>query len=207
MNGRRIEEMNGNGGEWGMGNGEMNGKVDHRLDSQRPAPKHPTQATVWDDCLFPPPLMAQDLPPSDSDSDGFEDAEEYQYESEGEERLATSARNLMNEAEGNYRCECFLNPETHLQNLKKASSRTSCGPSIHKVTEPLFLVFLVLRLTPGFQDPIFSSSRRLAKERGPSGRYHRLAHPHPPARVPRLALLCRHPKPRPALTVSLSTGD
>jgi len=63
--------------------------------------------------------MAQDPPPSDSESEGFEDAEEYQYESEGEERLALSARNLMCEADGNYRRKCLANPETHLPNLTK----------------------------------------------------------------------------------------
>ena len=50
--------------------------------------------------------MARDPPPSDSESDGFTDAEEYQYESEGEERLAVSARDLMRETDGNYRREC-----------------------------------------------------------------------------------------------------
>lgn len=45
--------------------------------------------------------MAQGPPPSDSEYD----LEEYQYESEGEERLGEGARRLFNESGGNYRRE------------------------------------------------------------------------------------------------------
>ena len=49
--------------------------------------------------------MAQGPPSSDSESDVHGDAEEYQYESEGEEMLGNSARALFREAAGNYRRE------------------------------------------------------------------------------------------------------
>jgi hypothetical protein len=45
-------------------------------------------------------------PPS-SDSEDGDDPQQYQYESEGEEALGTSARTLFQEAGGNYRCEAF----------------------------------------------------------------------------------------------------
>ena len=57
---------------------------------------------------FPPPIpygMAQDPPPSDSESDSSGGLEEYQYESDAEERLAETARALLREADGNYRRE------------------------------------------------------------------------------------------------------
>jgi len=69
---------------------------------------------------FPLPIdMAQGPPPSDPESDGFEDAKEYQYESEGEERLATSVRNLMLKCGGDHRCEST--PKLHQHSLTKVS--------------------------------------------------------------------------------------
>ena len=44
--------------------------------------------------------MAQGPPSSDSESD---DVPGYQYESEGEEKLGTSTRNLLDNAGGDYR--------------------------------------------------------------------------------------------------------
>jgi hypothetical protein len=55
--------------------------------------------------------MAQEPPSSDSEPDGFDDANnvrEYQYESEGEEMLGASARILLREARGNYRRKSSL---------------------------------------------------------------------------------------------------
>lgn len=46
--------------------------------------------------------MARD-PPS-SDSEDSDTVQVYRYESEGEERLGTSARALFREADGDYRC-------------------------------------------------------------------------------------------------------
>lgn len=43
-------------------------------------------------------------PPS-SDSEGSPDIQEYQYQSEGEQTLGASARSLLLESDGNYRCE------------------------------------------------------------------------------------------------------
>ena len=53
--------------------------------------------------------MVQGPPSSDSEDidDGALEALEYQYESEGEEALARSARSLLREADGSYRCKLF----------------------------------------------------------------------------------------------------
>lgn len=64
-------------------------------------------------CFALPPLpphpipysMAQDPPSSDSESDGSGGLEEYQYESDAEEKLADTARALLRESGGNYRRE------------------------------------------------------------------------------------------------------
>jgi hypothetical protein len=51
----------------------------------------------------------QSPPQSDSESDDsddlLEDAQEYQFDSDREERLAASAQSLLEEADGNYRCK------------------------------------------------------------------------------------------------------
>ena len=57
--------------------------------------------------------MVQGPPSSDSedlDDNVQGDVREYQYESEGEELLGESARSLLSEANGNYRCESFPGP-------------------------------------------------------------------------------------------------
>lgn len=61
--------------------------------------------------------MAQGPPSSDSESDNDvpEHVGQYQYESEGEEMLGNSARALLREARGNYRCESF--PDLYKTNL------------------------------------------------------------------------------------------
>lgn len=49
--------------------------------------------------------MVQRPPSSDSEGDTPGGPEEYQYESDSEERLANTARALFREADGNYRRE------------------------------------------------------------------------------------------------------
>jgi len=49
--------------------------------------------------------MVQGPPSSDSECDRPDAVEEYQYESDAEERLAETARALLREADGNYRRE------------------------------------------------------------------------------------------------------
>lgn len=49
--------------------------------------------------------MVQAPPSSDSECDSPEGVEEYQYESDAEERLANAARALLREADGNRRRE------------------------------------------------------------------------------------------------------
>jgi len=56
----------------------------------------------------PPYAMVQGPPSSDSECDHPDGVEQYHYESEGKERLANSARALLREADGNYRCEWSL---------------------------------------------------------------------------------------------------
>ena len=51
----------------------------------------------------PPNMTAMDPPSSDSEPDI--EHEEYEYESEGEQLLANSARTLLKLAEGNHRCK------------------------------------------------------------------------------------------------------
>ena len=53
----------------------------------------------------PPYAMVQGPPSSDSEGDTPGGVEEYQYESDAEERLADTARALLREADGNYRRE------------------------------------------------------------------------------------------------------
>lgn len=48
-------------------------------------------------------------PPS-SDSEGPPDTQEYQYQSDGEQTLAQSARSLFAEAGNDYRCKLSLRP-------------------------------------------------------------------------------------------------
>lgn len=50
--------------------------------------------------------MARDPPSSGSEPDTpASDTEEYKYESEGEEMLGNSARTLLRESGGDYRCK------------------------------------------------------------------------------------------------------
>lgn len=70
-------------------------------------------------------------PPS-SDSEDLDDVREYQYESEGEERLGTSARTLLRESRGDYRCK--LVPRSHVSNVSLLSSGTGCIAGIYEVT-------------------------------------------------------------------------
>ena len=50
---------------------------------------------------LPSPNMSQSPPPSDSEPDVLD----YEYGSDGEERLGNVARQLLHETEGNYRCK------------------------------------------------------------------------------------------------------
>lgn len=70
-----------------------------------------------DSCWSIHPLLMARNPPL-PDPDGSEQTP-YQYESEGEEKLGESARALVRETGGNYRCEC--DPEFHVRRLNWAS--------------------------------------------------------------------------------------
>ena len=77
--------------------------------------------------------MAQGPPSSDSEPDVPDDTREYQYESEGEEMLGTSARSLLREAHGSYRRES--SPQISCAKPNPAFSCVSCIIGIHKVMD------------------------------------------------------------------------
>ena len=61
--------------------------------------------------------MTRSPPPSDSEPD----IQEYQYESDGEEQLGNSARQLFQEARGNYRRKLVSQTRRILLNLTQVA--------------------------------------------------------------------------------------
>ena len=71
--------------------------------------------------------MTRSPPPSDTEPEALE----YEYESDGEERLGHIARQLLHETEGNYRCKWGSQISTNFAQL--ALSCASCPLSLHTV--------------------------------------------------------------------------
>ena len=78
--------------------------------------------------------MAQEPPSSDLESSASDGAREYQYESDGEERLGEGARRLYREAGGSYRRK-FSPKMFFCAGLSRHLSRARCVARIHQVRD------------------------------------------------------------------------